>query len=203
MGILPLELAKHERRNPTWAMALTFPDQGGWTVTEYLDLDIGRHVEFEQGCLELLPMPDNEHQDIAFFIAQALKEYANEHGGRAAIAPLPMMLWKEKFREPDVMFMKEENVSRLKGKYWHRADLAVEIVSKSNKSHDLQIKRAEYAKARIPEYWIVDPRKETITVLALKKNSYAVHGEFKKGQKAASKLIPGFSVDVKAALEAR
>jgi len=202
MSTLPFTLAKHERRNPTWAMALLYPDQGGWTVEEYLDLDIGRHVEFSNGNLEFLPMPNEEHQAILYFLVHAFKLYVSEFGGRAHMAPLPMMLWKEKFREPDVLFMKEENLNRCKGKYWHRADLVVEIVSKSNKGHDLQTKRAEYAKARISEYWIVDPQKETITVLALKKNSYAVHGEFKKGQKATSKLLPGFSLDVKAALEA-
>jgi hypothetical protein len=33
-------------------------------------------------------------------------------------------------------------------------------------------------------------------VLVLDGSSYAVHGEFFKGQQAASKLLPGFVVDV-------
>jgi hypothetical protein len=43
-----LELASREGRRPTWEMALIYPDQGGWTVAEYLRLDIGRHVEFQK-----------------------------------------------------------------------------------------------------------------------------------------------------------
>ena len=51
----------------------------------------------------------------------------------------------------------------------------------------------------IPEYWIVDPELGQITVLTLDGQTYAVHGEFKRGEQATSKLLPGFSVDVAAA----
>ena len=61
-------------------------------------------------------------------------------------------------------------------------------------------KREEYAKAGIPEYWIVDPELGQITVLVLDGSVYAVHGEFARGQQATSKLLPGFAVDVTAAL---
>ena len=33
--------------------------------------------------------------------------------------------------------------------------------------------------------------------------AYAVHGEFARGQQATSKLLPGFAVDVTAALAAK
>ncbi|MCZ7648933.1 MAG: Uma2 family endonuclease [Planctomycetota bacterium] len=205
MGTLPLELAKREGRKPTWGMALLYPDQGGWTLEDYLGLDVGRHVEFDRGFLEFLPMPDNEHQDIVFQFTSALKAYARGHGGRAAHAPFPMRLWGEKFREPDALFMRQENLSRCKGRFWEQADLVVEVVSSSNKTLDLKTKRAEYARAGIPEYWIVDPARGSITVLTLPKRrkAYVVHGEFKKGKTASSALLKGFEVDVSAALEAR
>ena len=45
---------------------------------------------------------------------------------------------------------------------------------------------------------IIDPEEETITVLVLKprKKTYAEHGVFAKDDRATSKLLPGFSVDV-------
>jgi hypothetical protein len=42
----------------------------------------------------------------------------------------------------------------------------------------------------------VDPKERTITVLTLGARSYKVHGKFKPGDKATSKLLPGFTVDV-------
>ena len=47
------------------------------------------------------------------------------------------------------------------------ADLVIEVVSDQGRPRDLEIKRQEYAQAGIPEYWIVDPQLEQITVLAL------------------------------------
>ena len=66
---------------------------------------------------------------------------------------------------------------------------------------DLKQKREEYAQAGIPEYWIVDPELGQITVLTLEDQIYVVHGEFKRGDQATSKLLPGFAVDVASALE--
>ena len=65
----------------------------------------------------------------------------------------------------------------------------------------LSQKREEYAQAGIPEYWIVDPELGQIIVLTLEDRIYVVHGEFKRGDQATSKLLPGFAVDVTSALE--
>jgi Uma2 family endonuclease len=61
---------------------------------------------------------------------------------------------------------------------------------------DLVAKRAEYARARIAEYWIVDTKLKLVRVLRLKGKAYQVHGEFKIGEAATSHLLPGFAVDV-------
>ena len=82
----------------------------------------------------------------------------------------------------------------------------MEIVSESkdDRERDVVEKRKDYAQAGIPEYWIVDPETETITVLTLLagQTEYAVHGEFKPGRTATSKLLDGFAVDVAACFAA-
>ena len=77
----------------------------------------------------------------------------------------------------------------------------IEVVSE-DRSRDLETKRSEYARAGIPEYWIVDPKFARIIVLVLDGTSYAVRGEFGPGDRATSVLLPGFEVDVTAALAA-
>ncbi len=95
--------------------------------------------------------------------------------------------------------MRSDHAARISNAYWERPDLVMEIVSENNRRHDLVTKRDEYARAGIPEYWIVDLEEETITVLVLKsrRKSYIEHGTFAKGTRATSKILPGFSVDVK------
>jgi Uma2 family endonuclease len=63
-------------------------------------------------------------------------------------------------------------------------------------------KRGDYAEAGIPEYWIVNPETETITVLRLEDTAYVDHGVFGRGTEAASALLPGFSVGVDAVFDA-
>ena len=43
---------------------------------------------------------------------------------------------------------------------------------------------------------------ELVTVLALQDSAYGVHGEFAPGQRATSKLLVGFLVDVAAVFAA-
>ncbi|MBI4601561.1 MAG: Uma2 family endonuclease [Planctomycetes bacterium] len=196
------ELAKAEGRQPTWEMALLYPDQGRWTSREYLELDAGRHVELSEGKIEFLPMPDEKHQAIVLLLVNALRAFAASRGGKAIMAPFPVKLWNEKFREPDVAYMRPENLGRCLGKYWEGADVVIEVVSESNREHDTETKREEYATTGIPEYWIVDPAAGRITVLKLEAPDYRVHGEFARGQVATSALLAGFSLEVGAVLDA-
>ena len=106
------------------------------------------------------------------------------------------------YREPDILFIKAEHMSGIGKQYCEKVDLVIEVVSEENREHDIETKRVEYARAGIPEYWIVDPEEGTITVLVLKprRKTYVEHGRFAKGMRATSKLLPGFSVDVTTAL---
>ncbi len=67
---------------------------------------------------------------------------------------------------------------------------------------DLVEKRADYAEAGIPEYWIADPRDAKITVLALEGDAYVEHGVYAHGGSATSRLLAGFAVDVAAVFDA-
>ena len=72
----------------------------------------------------------------------------------------------------------------------------MEVVSDDDPNRDHVRKRAEYAKAGIKEYWIVDPRDRTVAVLLLKGKKYQERGVFEDGEAATSAVLPGFAVDV-------
>ena len=48
----------------------------------------------------------------------------------------------------------------------------------------------------VPEYWIVNPHTDSITVLRLQGDCYEEAGSYRRGQIAASVLMPGFAVAV-------
>jgi Uma2 family endonuclease len=174
-----------------------------WTEEEYLALETNHLVELSDGNIEVLPMPTVMHQLMVLYLYKLLDSFVeSKQLGRVLAAPLKVHLRKDKFREPDVLFLKRGKIARMGNQFWDTADLVMEVVSDDNRQHDLKKKRRDYATAGIPEYWIVDPQESTITVLTLgpskKRKSYAVHGVFASGSRVRSKLLAGFEVDVEA-----
>ena len=187
---------------PAWNVALLFPKQGQWTESEYFALDTNRLVELSAGCLEVLPMPNLSHQWIVRFLFLLFHEFTTKHSlGEAYFAPLPVRLWEGKIREPDILVVRADG-SHFEGKFPEGAELVVEVVSEGAESRkrDLQEKPADYAEAGVPEYWIVDPEQQQITVLTLSEGRYRQHGCFALEDEATSVLLDGFSVSVKSAL---
>jgi len=145
---------------PTWDIAYLFPPQGMWSEEEYLALDTNRLIELSDGCLEVLPMPTTSHQMLVVYLHGLLSAFVSRRGlGLALFAALRVRLWPGKFREPDVLFMLQDHFDRVGDEFWEGADLVMEVVSgdRKDRRRDLVKKRADYAKARITEYWIVDP----------------------------------------------
>lgn len=189
---------------PTWEIAQLYPPQGAWTERSYLALDTNRLIEFKNGYLEFLPMTTPLHQSIVFCLARLLDDFVRTHRlGEVFLAPLRTRTIPDFIREPDVVYVPSGRIEDRLAPV-PKADLVMEVVSEGseNRKRDLVDKRAEYATAGIPEYWIVDPQRKTIIVLTLAGGDYQVHGEFGVGQTAESVLLPGFTVDVMACFEA-
>lgn len=183
---------------PPWDIALLFPLQGSWTEDDYLELGTNRLVEFSDGCIEVLPMPTKLHQRIVRSLFLLLQQFVSAHAsGEVFSAPLPIRLWPGKFREPDIVYIRPERTA-YRGQP-EGADLAIEVVSEGevNRRRDLEAKPPEYARACIPEYWIVDPQQEQITVLVLEGKTYRQLGVFGATAAARSVLLPGFTVRVR------
>jgi Uma2 family endonuclease len=187
-------------------VAHLFPDQGDWSEEEYLALNGNRLVELSDGRVEVLPVPTTSHQMLVAYLYGLLLTFVTEHDlGTVLFAPLRVRLWPGKLREPDVVFMAKEHAGRIGEEFWDRADLVMEVVSDdpNDRRRDIVTKRREYARAAIPEYWIVDPQERRITVLRLAGKRYLVHDEFGPGTTAASHRLPGFVVDVDRAFAKR
>ncbi len=99
--------------------------------------------------------------------------------------------------------MRDANDPRWQNDYWRGADLVVEIVNPDNPARDLEDKPRDHAEAGIPEYWIVNPLDETVTVLILADNAYVTCGVFRRGEEARSHLLAGFAVRVDAVFDAQ
>lgn len=185
---------------PVWDVAKLFPDQGHWDEGDYLELNRSTNhlIEFDNGTVEVLKMPTRSHQRIVLYLYDGLNQFVGARKlGEVLVAPYPVRLWRGKFREPDVVFVLAEHAERLGEDFSEGADLVMEVVSEDRR-RDLETKRKEYARAKIAEYWAIDPRDRRVTVFKLAGSRYTVAGTYEVGGKAASALLPGFEVDVTA-----
>lgn len=200
-GINAVASDRSVQPEPAWDVATLFPPQGQWSAADYLSLtkSTNRLVEFDSGCIEVLPMPTEAHQFIVRYLFLALHSFvAAKQLGEVVFAPIRVQTLPDKYREPDIALMLAENSERRSNSHWSGADLVMEVVSDDPESRDRDVneKRTEYAAAGIDEYWIVDPQQEQITVLRLTTSQYHEHGVFGVGDEATSNLLAELSLDV-------
>ena len=140
------------------------PRQGCWSDEEYLWLTdhTNRLIEFTDGHIEELPMPTSTHQAVLLFLYHRFYDYLRPRGV-VMVAALRLCIREGKFREPDLLLLRDRSDPRYQDRFWLGADLVVEVVSADCPQRDLVAKRIDYAEAGIPEYWIADPRDATIT----------------------------------------
>ena len=174
------------------------PSQGTWTEEQYLAMTdhTNRLIEYTDGRLEPLPMPTDRHQAILAFLYEAFTAFVRPRGGTVRFSGLRLQIRPGKIREPDLLLVRSSKDPRRQNRFWTGADFALEVVSPDKPSRDLIDKRGDYAEGGVPEYWIVNPEDETITILTLAGRSYVEAGIVRRGESAASKLLEGFAVTV-------
>jgi Uma2 family endonuclease len=151
------------------------------SIEEYLNYDDGTDTICELVNGELIPMPPESNQNqqvsislLAYFLRLGISPQLLRNqiaiavtGGRATA------------RIPDLTILSEDLELELRetNRSTILADmpppmLVVEVVSPKQEQRDYRYKRSEYAARQIPEYWIVDPILNKVTVLELVEGLY-------------------------------
>lgn len=180
------------------------PHQGEWGDEQYLWLTdhTNRLVEFTDGFIEIPPMPTEKHQAISQYLFLAFLATVQRIGGRIHYAPLRLRVREGKYREPDLVLVRDARDRHRGNQFWSGTDVVVEVASPDKPERELIEKCRDYAEAGVPEYWIAKPFNETITVLRLEDDVYVEHGSFGRGARDTSALLTGFAVEVSAVFDA-
>jgi Uma2 family endonuclease len=186
-----------------WEIATLYPEQGEWSEEEYLELTDhhNRRIEYTEGRLEFLPMPTEVHESLVQFLFLALYHFVDQRKlGKVYSNGIRLRAASRKYRLPDVIFLHREHFHARHNRVWDGADLVMEVVSDSpaDRQRDYEQKLIDYAEAKGAEYWIVDRERQVVIVHWLAGSRYSVHGEYSRGQIAASRLLDGFGIDVAA-----
>lgn len=134
----------------------------------------GNRYELIGGAIVMTPAPETVHQRVSRRLL-GLLDAACPEGHEVFDAPVDFDLPAGHRVEPDLIVVPDASVEekRLAGP----ALLVVEIVSPSSTVNDRVTKRAVYAEAGVPAYWIVDPRSGHLLALRLVDGRYEPYAD--------------------------
>jgi Uma2 family endonuclease len=183
------------------AMALRATEHHPATMIEaltYEDLQAipedGHRYELIFGEIVMSPSPNTRHQYVLGELFTRMKQHAHDRLlGRVYIAPLDVRLSPNNTVQPDLLFVRRDRLSIVRNDLVDGTpDLVVEALSPSSRAQDLIKKAVLYGQYEIPEYWIVDPDSNSISVNVLRDGQYVPLSE--ADGVARSIAIPGFAV---------
>src|SRR5579875_773116 len=175
------------------------PPQGRWTYDDYAAIpDDGKCYEVVKGVLYMCPAPTPGHQSISSQLVIYLGQCVQLAGfGRVFAEPTDVELNPGDIVRPDVLVILNKHLDRIqRTRIVGAPDLVVEISSPATWRHDLREKLDAYARARVPEYWIVSPSEQVIEVLELENDGYRSLGVFQGSAILPTRIVPDWSVPV-------
>ena len=143
------------------------------TFEQYEALPEDAGAEVFDGQIHYMASPSQEHQTISMELSTILNTYLKNKNGPCRVfhAPFDVKLNDTPLTivQPDLMIVC--NKDKLDGKCCNGApDFIIEIVSPGTPSDDYIRKLYYYKNADVREYWIVDPRRRTVTVNYFEEN---------------------------------
>jgi len=154
---------------------------------DYLDYDDGsdRRYELVDGEIAELPPESPENDFLALNLRDLLITLVRRQLIRVHTCEIEVPVLKPREpanRYPDLVILRAEHLDLMGRRLTIKLDmpsprLIVEVVSPGTEStenyqRDYTGKRDQYAARGIPEYWLIDPPRQTVLVLTLKGVSY-------------------------------
>jgi Uma2 family endonuclease len=170
------------------------------TADEFLEWpDDGLRHELIRGEVVTMPLPGGRHGRITLKIGRLVGNYVEaEHLGETYAAETGFLI----SRDPDtvrgalVAFVREERLSLIINPDKHvpfAPDLAVEVISPSDRSDDLEEKVQSWLAAGTIVVWTVDPKSRTVSVHRQGAGPVTLAGNQKI---ESADVLPGFECTV-------
>ena len=84
--------------------------------------------------------------------------------GKIRIAPYDVHFSKQNILQPDILFIKNENLDKIQDKgIFGAPDLIIEILSPSTSQLDWEEKKLIYERYGVQEYFLVEPNSKSVT----------------------------------------
>ena len=175
------------RRKLSYEDYLLFPEDG--LRHEILD---GEHY--------VTSAPSRWHQAASANLTYFFVGFLRRHPlGKVFSAPFEVVLSEHDIVQPDLLFISNERLDILTEKNVQGTpDLMIEILSGNSRRRDETLKRDRYEWAGVLEYWLVDPRRQTVRIYRRSGAGFGAALDFSAaaGDVLTTPLLPGLEVPV-------
>ncbi len=181
-------------------MATEASPERTYTIEEFMRLpDDGYAYDLVDGRLERMSPTGGEHGLIASRLNIYLGSYVLEHGlGDTFAAETAFVLdpATRNVRGADVAFVATARLAAVgEGAMPFPPDLAIEVISPSDRLTNVRKKVAAYQRAGVPLIWVVNPRRQTVEVYHQDDVGPTTLGL--DGELDGEHVIPGFMLSVR------
>ena len=167
----------------TWSDYQCWPDDQRWEI-------IGGDA------FDMSPAPLTRHQAIVGELHLQIATFLKSHKCKAFVSPTDVKLSEEDVVQPDLLVVCDQ--TQVKRTHIEGPPaLVVEVVSEATLVHDRVHKFRLYARAGIPEYWIVTPYPHLIEVYELRGEHYVLSGGYSENEAVLSRSFHELALDMR------
>jgi Uma2 family endonuclease len=156
----------------------------------------GNRYEIIDGEVSVTPPPSVLHQRVSGNLGRLLMNHVVENDlGIVLFAPVGVVLERPNGVQPDIIFVARQHLAIVQERAVHGApDLVVEVLSPSTAARDRGVKRDVYARAGVPHYWLLHPRKHALAALRTDGGRYVIEAELTGNAVFRPALFPGLVI---------
>jgi Uma2 family endonuclease len=198
-------------------MVIPSENRKKYTYADVLEWDESVRAEIINGELFMMAPPLTRHQFVLSELFFIIKRFLQGKPCKVIPAPFGVRLFPrddlsdDTLVEPDITVICDPD--KIDDRGCNGApDLIIEILSPSNKRHDLLRKFNLYLDAGVKEYWVVDPEQESIQVHVLHGDRYTTEvyalpreeeelppalAKVEVASVAPASVLPGLKIDLR------
>ena len=169
--------------------------------------DDGKRHELIDGEHYVTPSPNTKHQRISINLTVLIGGWLERNPiGELFHAPFDVVFSNFDVVEPDLLYLSNARAAEALTALHVRGvpELVIEIGSPGTRKRDETIKRRLYERTGVSEYWVVDPKKDTIRVYRREGDGFGPATEFSvdAGDVLTTSLLPGLEIPLARVLKA-
>lgn len=180
-----------------------------YTYSDYLKFTFDEMVEIIKGKIfKMSPGPSTFHQSISGNFAGQLFVKLRGKKCKWFTAPFDVILpvkgkdfmQSDRIVQPDIVVICDQSKIKERGCFG-APDWIIEILSPHTSKKDLQDKFDLYEESGVQEYWIIEPKNQTVEVFVLENEVYQRITTYVQDDIAPCNVLPDLEIDLKVLFE--